>query len=224
MTFVGVSLFVSGFLIVNTFSMLVSQRSREFGLLRAVGATSRQVFATVVGEALVVGAAASAAGFGLGVAVAHGMHWLLPTLGIQLPEHTGDRARVGRPRLASVGTTVTVLASPGAGVRAGRVPPMAAMLGLSTRSRRTSRVTAALFGVVALIGLAVAAVGCRSRPASRAFASSAWARSHGRRSGATGEVRRPTAGRADRPAVGEIPRRSRTPRLRLRRAQPGRAP
>ena len=80
MMFVGVSLFVSAFLIVNTFSMLVSQRSREFGLLRAVGATSRQVFATVVGEALVVGAAASAAGFGLGVAAAHGMHRLLPAL------------------------------------------------------------------------------------------------------------------------------------------------
>ena len=57
MAFVAVSLFVAAFLIVNTFSMLVSQRQREHGLLRAVGATSRQVFASVVAEALVVGAA-----------------------------------------------------------------------------------------------------------------------------------------------------------------------
>ena len=137
MMFVGVSLFVSAFLIVNTFSMLVSQRSREFGLLRAVGATSRQVFATVVGEALVVGAAASAAGFGLGVAAAHGMHRLLPALGVQLPSTPvtvhGSVAGVA----LAVGTTVTVLAALVPAFRAGQVTPMAALLGLSSRSRRT---------------------------------------------------------------------------------------
>ncbi len=86
MAFVAVSLFVSAFLIVNTFSMLVSQRSRELGLLRAVGATSRQVFRSVLVEALAVGALASLAGFGLGVAAAKGLYWLLPTLGIELPD------------------------------------------------------------------------------------------------------------------------------------------
>jgi putative ABC transport system permease protein len=159
MMFVGVSLFVSAFLIVNTFSMLVSQRSREFGLLRAVGATSRQVFATVVGEALVVGAAASAAGFGLGVAAAHGMHRLLPALGVQLPSTPvtvhGSVAVVA----LAVGTTVTVLAALVPAFRAGQVTPMAALLGLSSRSRRTSRLVAILFGAVALTGLGIAAAG-----------------------------------------------------------------
>ena len=159
MMFVGVSLFVSAFLIVNTFSMLVSQRSREFGLLRAVGATSRQVFATVVGEALVVGAAASAAGFGLGVAAAHGMHRLLPALGVQLPSTPvtvhGSVAVVA----LAVGTTVTVLAALVPAFRAGQVTPMAALLGLSSRSRRTSRLVAMLFGAVAVAGLAIAAAG-----------------------------------------------------------------
>jgi putative ABC transport system permease protein len=144
MAFVAVSLFVAAFLIVNTFSMLVSQRSREFGLLRAVGASSRQVFATVVGEAVVVGATASAAGFGLGVGAAHGLHALLPALGISLP----STAIEVRPSVAVVslvaGTAVTLLSALAPAVRAGRVPPIVAILGLSTRTSTGSRLVAGL--------------------------------------------------------------------------------
>ncbi len=152
MAFVAVSLFVAAFLIVNTFSMLVSQRMREFGLLRAVGATPRQVFGSVVGEAVAVGAMASAAGFGLGVAAAHGLHALLPALGISLP----STAIQVSPTVAVVslltGTSVTLLAALLPAARAGRVPPVVAILGLSTRTARSSR-------LVAVLGLALATVG-----------------------------------------------------------------
>jgi len=156
MAFVAVSLFVAAFLIVNTFSMLVSQRSREFGLLRAVGATSRQVFATVLGEAVVVGVLASAAGFGLGVGMAHGLDALLPAMGISLPS---TEIQV-RPTVAVVsllaGTAVTLLAALVPAARAGRVPPVVAILGLSTRTTRGSRLVLSLgAGLVAAGGLLV---------------------------------------------------------------------
>jgi putative ABC transport system permease protein len=159
MAFVAVSLFVAAFLIVNTFSMLVSQRQRELGLLRAVGATSRQVFASVVGEAFVVGLVASASGFGLGVAAAFGLDRLLPALGIALP----DTEIQVRPAVAVVslvvGTVVTLLAAVVPALRAGRVPPVVAILGLSTRTPRGSRLVAAT-GVIALAtGAAFVAAG-----------------------------------------------------------------
>ncbi len=162
MAFVAVSLFVAAFLIVNTFSMLVSQRQREHGLLRAVGATSRQVFASVVGEALVVGLVASAAGFGLGVAAAFGLDRLLPALGIALPD---TQIQVGSSVAVVsmvVGTLVTLLAAVVPALRAGRIPPVVAILGLSTRTPRGSRLVAAT-GVGALAaGAALVTAGLRA--------------------------------------------------------------
>ena len=164
MAFVAVSLFVSAFLIVNTFSMLVSQRSRELGLLRAVGATSRQVFRSVLVEAVAVGALASLAGFGLGVAAARGLYWLLPTLGIELP----DTALQIDPRTAVVslltGTTVTVLAALLPAARAGRVPPIVAILGLTTSSARASRIRPVLGAVATVMGLGLATAGVTAGP------------------------------------------------------------
>ena len=159
MAFVAVSLFVAAFLIVNTFSMLVSQRQREFGLLRAVGATARQVFATVVGEALVVGVVASATGLGIGIAAAYGLDALLPALGITLPDTDIQvRASVAVVSLV-VGTLVTLLAAVVPAARAGRVPPVVAILGLSTRTPRGSRVVATLGGVLLATGAVLVAAG-----------------------------------------------------------------
>jgi putative ABC transport system permease protein len=159
MAFVAVSLFVAAFLIVNTFSMLVSQRRRELGLLRAVGATSRQVFASVVGEALVVGLIASAAGFGLGVAAAFGLDRLLPALGIALPD---TEIQVGSSVAVVslvVGTLVTLLAAVVPALRAARVPPVVAILGLSTRTPRGSRLVAASGAGALAVGAALVAAG-----------------------------------------------------------------
>src|SRR5215210_7944164 len=164
MAFVAVSLFVSAFLIVNTFSMLVSQRSRELGLLRAVGATSRQVFRSVLVEALAVGALASLAGFGLGVAAANGLYWLLPTLGIELPD-TPLQIDL-RTAVVSLltGTTLTVLAALLPAARAGRVPPIVAILGLTTSSARVPRIRPALGAVATVSGLGLATAGVTAGP------------------------------------------------------------
>src|SRR5215210_4758480 len=164
MAFVAVSLFVSAFLIVNTFSMLVSQRSRELGLLRAVGATARQVFRSVLVEALAVGALASLAGFGLGVAAANGLYWLLPTLGIELPD-TPLQIDL-RTAVVSLltGTTVTVLAALLPAARAGRVPPIVAILGLTTSSARVPRIRPALGAVATVSGLGLATAGVTAGP------------------------------------------------------------
>ena len=71
--FAGISLFVGAFLIVNTFSITVAQRVREFALLRMIGANRRQVLRAVIGEAFLLGLVASAVGFLLGFGLAPGL-------------------------------------------------------------------------------------------------------------------------------------------------------
>lgn len=126
MVFAGVSLFIGSFLIVNTFTMLVKRRTRETALLRAVGASRRQVSHSVLLEALVVGLAASVAGFLLGLGVAA----VLPhVLG-------GDSALPGGPLVIGprsvaaalgVGVGVTLLAAWLPSRLAAGTPPMEAM-------------------------------------------------------------------------------------------------
>jgi len=85
MIFAGIALFVGSFIIWNTFTMTVTQRSREIALLRAIGATRRQVLRTLLLEALMLGVAASAVGIALGVLVARGLRALMDVVGFALP-------------------------------------------------------------------------------------------------------------------------------------------
>ncbi len=127
LVFAGVALFVGGFIIVNTFNILVAQRSRELALLRAMGAHRRQVIWSVVTEAAVVGLVASVIGIGLGFLVAVGIQALFRAAGLDLPA-TGT---VFLPRTAIagfvVGVGVTVVAALTPARRAAKVPPVAAM-------------------------------------------------------------------------------------------------
>ncbi|HEX8859575.1 MAG TPA: ABC transporter permease, partial [Actinomycetes bacterium] len=82
LAFAGVALFVGAFLIFNTFSIIVAQRTRELALLRCLGASRRQVLGSVLTEAALVGLVASAIGLGLGVVIALGLRALLSALGI----------------------------------------------------------------------------------------------------------------------------------------------
>ena len=82
--FAGISLVVGAFLIVNTFSILVAQRSRELALLRALGASKKQVTRSVLLEALVLGLLGSTIGLGLGVLLAIGIRTLLAQFGLDL--------------------------------------------------------------------------------------------------------------------------------------------
>ncbi|MFE4971309.1 ABC transporter permease [Kitasatospora sp. NPDC056651] len=125
--FAGVSLFIGSFLIVNTFTMLVARRTREIALLRAIGASRRQVSRSVLLEAALVGAVASAAGFLLGLGIAQALPGLLSTGGTTLPH---GPLVIGPGSVAAslgVGVGVTVLAAWLPSRRAAKVAPVEAM-------------------------------------------------------------------------------------------------
>jgi putative ABC transport system permease protein len=84
--FAGIALVVSSYIIVNTFSILVAQRSRELALLRALGASKKQVIRSVQLEAFAVGVVGSTLGLGLGVVLAMGIRALVSTIGLDLAE------------------------------------------------------------------------------------------------------------------------------------------
>ncbi|HEU5160949.1 MAG TPA: ABC transporter permease [Streptosporangiaceae bacterium] len=137
--FAGVSVFVGSFIIFNTFSMLVAQRTRELALLRAVGASRRQVTRSVLGEAIGVGLIGSTLGLAAGAGLAVGLRALFGIFGIDLP--------VTRPVFAAptvvwsyaVGMLVTVVAAYPPARRAAKIPPVAALrddVALPARSLR----------------------------------------------------------------------------------------
>jgi putative ABC transport system permease protein len=125
--FAGIALFVGAFLIVNTFSITVAQRNREFALLRMIGADRRQVLRAVVGEALLLGLVASTVGFLAGFVLAPALKALFSVFGADLPS-TGIVLET-RTVIVSivVGTLITLVASIGPALRATRIPPIAAL-------------------------------------------------------------------------------------------------
>lgn len=163
LVFAGISLFVGGFIIFNTFTILVAQRTRELALLRALGASNGQVRGAVIIEALLVGLVASLVGLGLGVAVAGGLKALLGAFGISLPA-TGLVVRE-RTVVASfaVGTLITLAAALGPARRAAKVSPMEALRSPEGDGDSViSRVSLALGLVLGIVGVAALAVGLSS--------------------------------------------------------------
>jgi putative ABC transport system permease protein len=127
LVFAGISLFVAAFTIFNTFSILVAQRTRELALLRALGASARQVRRSVLAEAVIVGVIASAVGLGFGLVIALGLEGLLKAFGIGLPTTTLQVLPRTIVVALIVGTVTTVVASVVPAFRASRVSPMAAL-------------------------------------------------------------------------------------------------
>jgi putative ABC transport system permease protein len=125
--FAGISLVVGSFLIVNTFSILVAQRSRELALLRALGASRRQVTRSVLFEAVVLGFAGSTIGLGLGVLLAMGIRALFATFGLDLSGQSLILAARTPVAAYVVGILVTVLAAYVPARRSARIPPVAAL-------------------------------------------------------------------------------------------------
>ncbi|MFE5585469.1 ABC transporter permease [Kitasatospora sp. NPDC056531] len=130
LSFAAVALFVSCFLIRNTFSMLVTQRTRETGLLRAVGASRRQVTRLVLAEASLVGILASLVGTAAGIGVAEGLRPVAGDLGKNGPLPTGGSLSLPAyalllPVLAGVSTTLVAAWLPAR--RAARIAPLAAL-------------------------------------------------------------------------------------------------
>jgi putative ABC transport system permease protein len=127
LVFAVVALLVGAFMIFNTFSITVAQRTRENGLLRALGASRRQILSSVLVEALAVGLIASLLGIAGGVAVAVGLKALLNAVGLEVP----GSGVVFRPSTVVVslvvGIGVTLLAALSPARKAAKVAPVAAM-------------------------------------------------------------------------------------------------
>ncbi|MEU8959753.1 ABC transporter permease [Streptomyces sp. NPDC048518] len=125
--FAGIALFVGIFIIANTFTMLVAQRTKELALMRAVGASRRQVTRSVLIEAFVVGLIAAVAGFGLGIGVSLGLQALMNSGGASLPDGPLVIAPTTIVVALLIGVVVTMLAAWLPGRRAAKIPPVAAM-------------------------------------------------------------------------------------------------
>jgi putative ABC transport system permease protein len=157
--FGGIALFVGAFVIFNTMSITVAQRTRELATLRTLGATRRQVLRSVVLESAVLGVLASVVGLFLGFGLAQGLSSLFSALGLGLP--TASAVYATRTFVASLllGIIVTMLSGVVPAVRATRVAPIAAARGglpQKVRGRRATIVGVALLVVaVLLLGYAV---------------------------------------------------------------------
>jgi putative ABC transport system permease protein len=127
LTFAGIALFAGAFVIFNTLSITVAQRTREFATLRTIGASRRQVLSSVIVEALVIGLVASIVGLFSGLGLAVGLNKLFVALNLDLPQT--ETVFATRTIVVSlvVGTLVTLFAGISPALRATRVPPIAAV-------------------------------------------------------------------------------------------------
>lgn len=155
LAFAGIALFVGVFLIANTFTMLVAQRTRELALMRAVGASRRQVKRSVLLEAGVVGAIASVTGFLLGLGLAVGLRSAMSLTGAKIPAGPLVISPTAIAAALGVGVLVTVLAAWLPARRAAKIPPVAAMSSVHAVATTRSLVVRNSIGAVfALLGAA----------------------------------------------------------------------
>ena len=127
LAFGGIALFVGAFVIANTLTITIAQRTREFATLRSMGAMRRQVLTVVIVEGLATGLFASTIGLFVGLGLAKGLDQLFKAFGADLPQ--AGLVFAGRTVIVSllVGTSVTLIASLRPALRATRVPPIAAV-------------------------------------------------------------------------------------------------
>ena len=159
LAFAGISLFVGAFLIFNTFSITVAQRTREFALLRALGASGGQVTGAVFLEALVIGIVASATGIAAGFGIAAALNAILRAFGIELPSQ--DLVFLPRTAVvaAAVGIGVTLISAIAPARRAARISPMAVLRETSPKTTRFSARRALLGLIVTVAGVGVLMAG-----------------------------------------------------------------
>jgi putative ABC transport system permease protein len=127
LAFAGIALFVGSFVIANTLSITIAQRTRELATLRTLGATRRQVLRSVLLEAFAIGLLASVVGLFLGLGLAKGLNSLFVSLGIDLPQASTVFATRTVVVSLAVGVAVTVLAATRPALRATHVAPIAAV-------------------------------------------------------------------------------------------------
>jgi putative ABC transport system permease protein len=157
-----IALFVGGFIIFNTFSITVAQRTREFAMLRTLGASRRQVLATVFTEAFLIGLFASAVGLLSGIAYAKGIGALFKAIGVDLPNEGTVVLTRTIVVAVLVGVVLTVAASLFPAIRATRVAPLEALRegsGAQSPPRRSRYIAGAVLLVLGFAVMAYALLG-----------------------------------------------------------------
>jgi putative ABC transport system permease protein len=168
LAFAGAALLVGAFIIFNTFTITVAERTREFAMLRTLGATRRQILGAVAVEAIVIGLGASLLGMVLGLLFAKGVAGLFEAAGVGVPTSGLELA----PRTIAislfVGVGITLVAALSPARRATRVPPIAALQRgdqpIPNRHPRRAPIAAAITVVVGIALLVAGLFG--SGPAS----------------------------------------------------------
>jgi putative ABC transport system permease protein len=161
--FAGVALFVGTFLILNTFSIIVAQRTKELALMRAIGASRRQMIGAVLTEASIIGLVASALGLAAGVGAGWGLAYVFGHIGgSDLP-----LASVGVPAAAvigafGVGLVITLVAALLPALRASRIPPVAALQEVATPDRPLTKVSVA-GSLISAVGATILGYGLSGR-------------------------------------------------------------
>ncbi|WP_200307508.1 ABC transporter permease [Streptomyces adelaidensis] len=148
LVFAGIALFVGTFIIANTFTMLVAQRTKELALLRAVGASRRQVTRSVLIEAFVVGAVAAVTGLAAGIGIGAAMRSLMGTLGATVPAGPLVISPGTVVTALLVGVLITMLAAWLPGRRAAKIPPVAAMGSMHAQATTRSLVVRNTLGAL----------------------------------------------------------------------------
>ncbi|MFD5732627.1 ABC transporter permease [Streptomyces sioyaensis] len=156
LTFAGIALFVGIFIIANTFTMLISQRTREIALLRAVGAARRQVVRSVLAEAALLGLISSVVGFALGTGIAVGLRAVLDANGAGFPDGPLVISPAAVLAALGVGVVVTVLAAWLPSRKAAKIAPVEALSSVEAPPKLRSLVVRNVIGsVVTALGVAV---------------------------------------------------------------------
>ena len=156
--FALIALAVAGFLIVNTFTIVVAQRTRELALLRALGASRRQVRTSVLTEAAATGVLASVVGTAAGIGIAAGMRSGIEASGVELP---GSGIVVGAANVIVpmvVGTALTTISAYLPARRAAKLAPIAAIRDVA-HDVRTRRVRYVIGAVLLVAGMALNVIG-----------------------------------------------------------------
>jgi len=157
--FAGVSLFVSIFIIYNTFSIVLGQRTRELALLRMVGADPAQLRRSVLGEAVAIGIIASAVGILAGVGLALGLREVFALIGADLPDSPIIVSARTMIVAAIVGIGATLVSAVGPARKAARVAPVAALRDGAVAGAVSHRVRMIVGAVLTIAGLAAGSAG-----------------------------------------------------------------
>ena len=155
LAFGGVALFVGAFVIANSLSITIAQRTREFATVRTIGGSRRQLLVSVLIEALVIGVLASLVGLAVGVGLAKALFWLFDAVGFTLPNSGLILEPTAVAIALAAGILVTVVASIRPAFRATRVPPIAAVReGASLPESRFARLRVPGSILLTLLGFA----------------------------------------------------------------------